>query len=146
MILKNSFLADGQDKRENKASRNTFFTDAFENMKRRNWVFWLSFLTFLFYFPGYLVLSLNNIGSRYEGVTDSASLIRMRERMDETVEVLFLLNGWMPVLIIGLAILIGMQGFVYLHNKRQVDFYHSQPISRKRRFWCCGSTELLFLQ
>lgn len=134
MILKNSFLADGKDKRENKASRNTFFTDAFENMKRRNWVFWLSFLTFLFYFPGYLVLSLNNIGSRYEGVTDSASLIHMRERMDETVEVLFLLNGWMPVLIIGLAILIGMQGFVYLHNKRQVDFYHSQPVSRKRRF------------
>ena len=134
MTLKDSFLADGQDKRENRASRNTFFTDAFENMKRRNWVFWLSFLTFLFYFPGYLVLSLNNIGSRYEGVTDSASLIRMQERMDETVEVLFLLNGWMPVLIIGLAILIGMQGFVYLHNKRQVDFYHSQPISRKRRF------------
>ena len=134
MTLKNSFLADGWEKRENSALKNTFFTDAFENMKRRNWVFWLGFLTFLFYFPGYLVLSLNNIRSGYEGVTDSASLIRMQERMDETVEVLFLLNGFMPVLIIGLAILIGMQGFVYLHNKRQVDFYHSQPVSRKRRF------------
>lgn len=131
MTLKNSFLADGQNK---KISKNTFFNDVWENMKRRNWVFWLSFLTFLFYFPGYLVLSLNNIRSRYEGVTDSASLIRMQERMDETVEVLFLLNGFMPVLIIGLAVLIGMQGFVYLHNKRQVDFYHSQPVSRKRRF------------
>ena len=131
MTLKNSFLADGQDK---KICKNTFFTDTWENMKRRNWVFWLSFLTFLFYFPGYLVLSLNNIRSRYEGATDSTSLIRMQERMDETVEVLFLLNGFMPVLIIGLAVLIGMQGFVYLHNKRQVDFYHSQPVSRKRRF------------
>lgn len=114
--------------------KNSFLADAFENMKRRNWVFWLSFLSFLFYFPGYLVLNLNNIRSRYEGVTDSASLIRMQERMNETVEVLFLLNGFMPVLIIGLAVLIGMQGFVYLHNKRQVDFYHSQPVSRKRRF------------
>ena len=114
--------------------KNSFLADVYENMKRRNWVFWLSFLTFLCYFPGYLMLNLNNIRSRYEGATDSVSLIRMQERMDETVEVLFLLNGFMPVLVIGLAILIGMQGFAYLHNKRQVDFYHSQPVSRKRRF------------
>jgi len=145
MTLKNSFLADGQEnkniensilseKHENKKYGNTFFTDAWENMKRRNWVFWLSFLTFLCYFPGALVLSLNNIRSSYEGVTDATRLIRMKERMDETVEALFCLNGFMPVIVIGLAILIGMQGFVYLHNKRQVDFYHSQPVSRKRRF------------
>ncbi len=113
--------------------KNSFLADAFENMKRRNWVFWLSFLTFLCYFPGYLVLALNNIRSSYEGA-DAAGLLRMQERMDETVEIIFHLNGFMPVLVIGLAILIGMQGFVYLHNKRQVDFYHSQPVSRKRRF------------
>lgn len=113
--------------------KNSFLADAFENMKRRNWVFWISFLTFLFYFPGYLVLVLNNIRSSYEGA-DAAGLLRMQERMDETVEVIFHLNGFMPVLVIGLAILIGMQGFAYLHNKRQVDFYHSQPVSRKRRF------------
>ena len=114
--------------------KNSFLTDAFENMKRRNWVFWLSFLTFLCYFPGFLVLSLNNIRSGYEKVTDPAGLIRMQERMDETVEAVFCLNGFTPVIIIGLAVLLGMQGFVYLHNKRQVDFYHSQPVSRKRRF------------
>ena len=131
MTLKNSFLADG---RENKKSGNTFFADVFENMKRRNWVFWLSFLIFLCCFPGFLVLSLNNIRSSYEGVNDPVRLIRMQERMSETVEALFLLNGIMPVIVIGLAVLLGMQGFVYLHNKRQVDFYHSQPVSRKRRF------------
>lgn len=130
MTLKNSFLADGH---ENKKSGNTFFTDVFENMKRRNWVFWLSFLIFLCYFPGFLVLKLNSIRSVYENA-DATGLIRMQERMDEIVEVLFHINGLMPVIVIGLAILIGMQGFVYLHNKRQVDFYHSQPVSRKRRF------------
>ena len=144
MTLKNSFLADGQEskneenkflaeKQENRRLKNVFIADTFENMKRRNWVFWLSFLTFFCYFPGYLLLSLNNIRSRYEGA-DSAGLIVMQQRMDEIVETLFLLNGFMPVLVIGLAVLIGMQGFVYLHNKRQVDFYHSQPVSRKRRF------------
>ncbi len=136
MILKNSFLTDGHENKnecENKKKRNTFFTDAWENMKRRNWVFWLSFLTFLCYFPGFLVLKLNSIRSVYENA-DAAGLIRMQERMDEIVEILFHTNGFMPVIVIGLAILIGMQGFVYLHNKRQVDFYHSQPVSRKRRF------------
>ena len=145
MTLKNSFLADGQenkksenvilsDKQENRTYGDTFFTDVFENMKQRNWVFWLSFLTFLCYFPGFLVLSLNNIRSRYAGVVDVAVLTRMQEQMDETIETLFVLNGFMPIIVIGLAMLIGMQGFVYLHNKRQVDFYHSQPVSRKRRF------------
>ena len=49
----------------------------------------------------------------------------------------------MPIIIIGLAILIGTQGFVYLHNKRQVDFYHSQPVSRKRRFWVLWSNGIV---
>ena len=136
MTLKNSFLADehaNKNGSKDKKSGNPFFRDAFENMKRRNWVFWLSFLSFLCYFPGFLVLSLNNIRSGYEGA-DTAGLLRMQARMNETVEALFLLNGFMPVFVIGLAVLIGMQGFVYLHNKRQVDFYHSQPVSRKRRF------------
>ena len=113
--------------------KNSFLTDAYENMKRRNWVFWLSFLTFFCYFPGYLVLALNNIRSSYAG-RDVAGILRMQERMLNIVETNFCLNGFMPVLIIGIATLIGMQGFVYLHNKRQVDFYHSQPVSRKRRF------------
>ena len=113
--------------------KNSFLTDVYENMKRRNWVFWLSFLIFLCYFPGFLILALNNIRSGYVG-SDAEGILRMQERMAETVEELFCLNGFMPVLIIGVAILIGMQGFVYLHNKKQVDFYHSQPVSRKRRF------------
>lgn len=131
MTLKSLFLTDGQKKKKH---RNTFVTDIFENMKRRNWVFWLSFLTFLCYFPGYLVLALNNLRSSYQG-TDELGMVRMQERMIESVENLFLLNGFMPVLIIGLAVVTGMQGFVYLHHKKQVDFYHSQPVSRNRRFW-----------
>ena len=109
--------------------KNSFLTDACENIKRRNWVFWLSFLSFFCYFPGYLVLALNNLRSNYVG-----NVIRLQERMLNMAENVFCLNGLMPVLIIGIATLIGMQGFVYLHNKKQVDFYHSQPVSRKRRF------------
>lgn len=157
MTLKNSFLADEQENKKeenmifqtenskkeeknfnseenkNKKIGNRFLADVFENMKRRNWVFWLSFLTFLCSFPGFLILRLNSIRSTYANA-DAIGLLRMQERMDEIVEILFSLNGIMPVFVIGLAILLGMQGFVYLHNKKQVDFYHSQPVSRKRRF------------
>lgn len=121
--------------------KNSFLTDAAENMKRRNWVFWISFLTFFCYFPGTLVLGLNNIRTRYTNVTDSESLKGMYADMTELVELIFHVNYGTPVLIIALGVLIGMQGFVYLHNKREVDFYHSQPVSRKRRFlmlWCNG--------
>ncbi|MBR5596823.1 MAG: hypothetical protein IKW30_05380, partial [Lachnospiraceae bacterium] len=113
--------------------KNSFLTDVRENLKRRNWVFWLCFLTFFCYFPGYLVLTLNNIRSNFVG-RSSSDILRMQEGMIDIVEANLCLNGFMPVLIIGIATLIGMQGFVYLHNKRQVDFYHSQPVSRKRRF------------
>ena len=113
--------------------KNSFLTDVRENLKRRNWVFWLCFLTFFCYFPGYLVLTLNNIRSNFVG-RSSSDILRMQEGMIDIAEANLCLNGFMPVLIIGIATLIGMQGFVYLHNKRQVDFYHSQPVSRKRRF------------
>ena len=136
MTLKNSFLTDVfKQKQEEKAKsrKSVFRFDVREDMKRRNWVFGISFLVFFCTFPGYLLLRLNSILSNYENA-DVAGLQIMQARMDEAVEGLFHVNGFLPVLVIFLAILIGMQGFAYLHNKKQVDFYHSQPVSRKRRF------------
>ena len=136
MTLKNSFLADApkQQQEENGKSRKTVFCfDVREDMKRRNWIFGISFLVFFCCFPGYLLLRLNSILSNYENA-DAEGLLLMQRRMDDVVSALFHSNGFLPVLIIFLAVLIGMQGFAYLHNKKQVDFYHSQPVSRKRRF------------
>jgi len=114
--------------------KNSFLTDVMENLKRRNWVFWISFLTFFCYFPGYLILALSNLKASYGEIATAEALLRIQGRMNAVVKSNLQLNGVMPVIIIFLAILIGMQGFAYLHNKRQVDFYHSQPVSRKRRF------------
>lgn len=136
MTLKNSFLADApkQQQEENGKSRKAVFSfDVREDMKRRNWIFGISFLVFFCCFPGYLLLRLNSILSTYENA-DAEGLLLMQRRMDDVVNALFHSNGVLPVLIIFLAVLIGMQGFAYLHNKKQVDFYHSQPVSRKRRF------------
>ena len=73
--------------------KNSFLTDVCENIKRRNWVFWLSFLTFFCYFPGYLVLALNNLRSSYVG-RDASSILRMQERMLNMVEANLGLNGF----------------------------------------------------
>ena len=136
MTLKNSFLADApkqQQDESGKSRKAVFCFDVREDMKRRNWIFGISFLVFFCCFPGYLLLRLNSILSTYENA-DAEGLLLMQRRMDDVVSALFHSNGFLPVLIIFLAVLIGMQGFAYLHNKKQVDFYHSQPVSRKRRF------------
>lgn len=114
--------------------KNSFLIDMTENMKRRSWVFWSSFLVFFCYFPGYLLLALNNIRADYKNVTEEAAFLQMQGEMKNVVNVIFQINPIMPFLVAAVAVLLGIQGFVYLHNKRQVDFYHSQPVSRKRRF------------
>lgn len=42
-----------------------------------------------------------------------------------------------------LGIVAGIYGFSYLHSKKKVDFYHSQPISEENRFFNCYSSGLL---
>ncbi len=114
--------------------KNSFLIDMTENMKRRSWVFWSSFLVFFCYFPGCLLLALNNIRADYKNVTEEAAFLQMQGEMKNIINVIFQINPVMPFLIAAVAVLLGIQGFVYLHNKRQVDFYHSQPVSRRRRF------------
>lgn len=42
----------------------------------------------------------------------------------------------MPLfLMVTAAVVIGAAGFVYLHNQKKVDFYHSLPVRRKCCIW-----------
>lgn len=123
-------------------SKSLFLADCIENFKRRNWVVWLQFLVFFISFPGALILGINSIQSRYMG-----NAIVMEERLTNFIRDIFHLNEWISMLIVGLAILAGIQGFSWLHDKKQVNFYHSQPISRNRRFlviWFGGIVSYLF--
>ncbi|MBQ9991664.1 MAG: hypothetical protein IJP31_12125 [Lachnospiraceae bacterium] len=110
-------------------SRKLFLTDCRENFKRRNWVFWLQFLAYFVSFPGALILGLNNVQRGY--AYDPTQMMR---RLDSFTKQVLNLNLWISALIVGLAVLVGIQGFSWLHDKKQVNFYHSQPVSRGRRF------------
>lgn len=121
-------------------SKKSFLTDSIENFKRRNWVFWIQFLSFFCVYPGVLLLGLNGIKTSYLNPEKSI------ERMNEFTYVMLNINGWSSMLIAGLAVLAGIQAFSYLHNKQQVNFYHSQPVSRNRRFlviWFNGIVSFL---
>lgn len=110
-------------------SKKLFLADYTENFKRRNWVFWLQFLAFFSCFPGAILLGLNNISQRY---SDNTALIGGKLSA-YTLEI-FDMNEGISIIIVGLAILTGIQAFSWLHHKKKVNFYHSQPVSRNRRF------------
>ena len=116
--------------------RSLFLTDAIENLKRRTWIFGGSFLIFFCCYPGFLLLNLNRIkNSGYSTMEDRIVY------MQNSVEALFTENVIIACLVIALGIIFGIQGFSYLHDKRQVNFYHSQPVKRSRRFlvlWANG--------
>ena len=108
--------------------KNSFLTDMKENLKRRNWVFWIHFLTFFCYFPGFLLLTLNSVKKRME-YYDPVYILK---NIQEGVINLFQPNPVMMFLVILLGCLAGLQAFSYLHDKKQVNFYHSQPVKRNR--------------
>ena len=66
------------------------------------------------------------------GLTAAESLL---QSMSESVSfVVSFDNPLLKLVLIVLAILCGVAMFRYLHDKRQVDFYHALPISRGRLF------------
>lgn len=110
-------------------SKSLFLADCIENFKRRNWVFWMQFLSFFICFPGALILGLNSTRARYE---NNPAVLDIH--LAEFTKKVFHMNEWTSALIVGLAVLAGIQGFAWLQDKKQVNFYHSQPVSRNRRF------------
>lgn len=54
-------------------------------------------------------------------------------------------NGFLAFFIGLLSIILGVDGFSWLHNKRKVDFYHSLPIKREKLFFVHFLDGLLIL-
>lgn len=111
-------------------SKRLFLADCIENAKHRGWVFWLQVLTFFISFPGALLLGLNSISQRRNWGYQQ----EVNKQLIEFTRKTFAISEWSSIFIVLLAVLAGIQAFSWLHNKQQVNFYHSQPVSRNRRF------------
>lgn len=115
-------------------SKNSFWVSVRENQKRRIWVWISAFLIQLILAVGTLTVYLSRIMKWNENgvyATKSAYKTAMCEAARDALS----FNTYQWFFVILLAMVIGMQGFSYLNDRRKVDLYHSVPVSRKSRFW-----------
>ena len=113
-------------------SKNSFLASSKENQKRRIWVWAASILMQCILYPGIMIVYLSRIKSwRDSYVTAELFKKALQEAAADAVG--FQPNALVPVLLLG--IIIGIQGFSYLYDKKKVDLYHSVPVSMKKRFF-----------
>lgn len=117
-------------------SKNLFWVRSRENNKRRIWVWIVSILLQLVSYPAVMTMYLSRIqfwnkeGMYRNAATKTAYQSALYEAAADAV-------GFQPRvmwIILLLAILIGIQGFSYLYDRRKVDLYHSVPVPAKSRY------------
>lgn len=116
-----------------------------EDCKRRTWAFALVFLAFFFILPIGLALAMEDAANTqyyvYNGYRDfvqdpSMPLAVYQEKLLELKKKVVLSqaefgNGMVVFLMMAAAVVMGVSGFSYLHNRKKVDFYHSIPVRRE---------------
>lgn len=126
-------------------SKNSFWANVREDNKRKSPLWIISFLFFFLIFPVGLTIVISNTRTQWEMYGFSVLTMEQKKQfLEDTVfhylgrnEAIGLL--WFAA--ISFAIVCGVQGFIYLHNKRKVDFYHALPVSKGNRFfitWLSG--------
>ncbi|MDE5597525.1 MAG: hypothetical protein K2J04_06795, partial [Lachnospiraceae bacterium] len=112
-------------------SKNSFLVSIRENQKRRIWAWAVSILIQIATYPGIMIIYLSRINARFnEGYTADAYKEVLRAAAADAVG--FKPHAVIPILILG--VILAMQGFSYLHDRKKVDMYHSVPVSMKKRF------------
>lgn len=126
-------------------SKSLFFRLMKEDLKRRLWAFGLSFLTFFFAMPVLAAMGVTNLEQQYAlwvedagnydfGAGNTAETEFSRKLGELTAECVGLENVVMGFLVITAALVLALTGFLYLHSRKQVDFYHSIPVRRELLF------------
>ncbi len=120
-----------------------------ELFRRRLWPAALTFVSYLLYHVAGTATVLSNIlqdlktsaGGR--GFTAAERLSALGEGISGVMGYNSIFS-WM--LVPFLAAVLAIEGFAWMDNRREVDFYESQPVSRAERFWdICVSSFLYFL-
>lgn len=126
-------------------SKSLFFRLMKEDLKRRLWAFGLSFLTFFFAMPVLAAMGVTGLQQQYArwvenagnydfGIGNTAETEFSRKLGELTAECIGLDNVFMGFLVITAALVLALTGFLYLHSRKQVDFYHSIPVRREILF------------
>lgn len=119
-------------------SKNSFLISMKENWKRRMWVGFAILGIYFMYYPISLALNLNAMKASIT-YYDTSPMEMMQQMVYRTMAP----NIPGAFLVIAVAVIAGLQGFAYLHNRSKVDFYHSQPVSKSYRFAVITVTGIL---
>ncbi len=113
-------------------SKNSSFHKLTELFRNRIWPLAVGLLLYFMYqvVGVFLVLSSLLTNSRLSGASSAVLHSRKLCAMSE----LFGYSSAGPLLAAILAVILAVQGFSYLDDRRQIDFYESQPIGRRRHF------------
>lgn len=117
-------------------SKNLFWTNILDQLKHKIWFFLLCTLAALA--SGVFGIFLNVYTIENYNYMSTAEI---REEIIESLNAS--VTGYPAILFIGLALLIACVDFSYLHSRKKVDFYHSQPVSEVFRFFSRLGTSLL---
>ena len=101
-----------------------------EDLKRRMWTIALTVLGFVFT----LLVPVALRSSAYLDRVREGWELRERERLIRQLVGMVGINGLVIAVLLAVAVVWAMSGFRYLHNSRQVDFYHSVPVKRHQLF------------
>lgn len=122
-------------------SRSLFFRLVREDLKRRIWAVGLAFLSFFFCMPVAAAMGTSSIAQSYqrwvaEGATFYGGMTtpeaeRYRRLVELAGRIVGPNNFALICIMMGAAIVLGLTGFMYLHSKKQVDFYNSLPVRRE---------------
>ncbi|MBR5268452.1 MAG: hypothetical protein IKU20_09710 [Lachnospiraceae bacterium] len=124
-------------------SKSLFFRFMCEDLKQKLWAVGLSFLCFFLAMPVNAAMNLSIIQKTYDNWVRNGTVFgdgitaesRYAERLLDVIETTIgLENVWNVTVITVASIVMALTGFMYLHSKKQTDFYHSIPIKRELIF------------
>ena len=107
-------------------SGSLFFNLMREDFKRHLGAAAFAFLVFFFSLPVASALMIA------EGLKNEVSRTSLLAQLTEWVS---FGNGFTGVVVGGLAFIMGISSFSYLHSRQKSDFYHGIPVSRTHLFW-----------
>lgn len=115
-------------------SKSSLWINMKENCKRRMGIIAITSLIQFFYFPMYLIMYYSRIKTRYNaGYYNTEELFKLQ--MKEATFDALCFNEYYFLFVIGLAMLIGIQGYSYVYSRRKLDLYMSVPVDAKNRFF-----------
>lgn len=109
--------------------KNSFWDRLKQNAKRRNWCYLINTITLFLMLPVSMLVTMSGTANMdYTGK-------KRAEMLYSTAIDLIGFNSIVAFFILILAMFTAIQGYSYLHSRKKVDMYHSQPVSNCKRYW-----------